>query len=180
LLVMRDAREAKDPKLAELLQAALKSERFLLASQWFHCIDAASANGVRKRAAAALFQGENAPLLVLSSWDGRQRVELLGSIDQKVTWQKIASVLKHDYAKDPTVHAKELNELLNKFDFLDDKKKELTAQLARTKDEAKAANLRKKLEGFEKEREQLLAAEKKWRDLGLRRDPTADGDKKTE
>lgn len=180
LLLMRDTREVKDEKLTALLQAALKSERFLLASQWFHCVDVSTAARDHKRASEALFRGANPPLMILSSWDGSTRVELLGTPEQTITWAKIASVLKHDYSKDATLHAKELNELLNKFDALDDKRKALTEQLARAKDELKAALVRKKIEALEQERELVLAAEKKWRDLGPRRESGEKGEKKAE
>lgn len=164
-------RNSADEKIDALLQAALASERFQLASQWFHCVRV-DVEDVANSHYQKLFDGRNPAHLVLSTWDGTKRVEMLGRVGHKVTWSKIQSVLKAEYKKNPYTAIKGLEKLLNSFDALDKRESELSAQLARCKESGKDDQC-KKIEGqlaeLAEERKQLLAEEQELEDLELRR-----------
>ena len=171
LIYLRDHKSS--PKVTSLLTSALKSERFQLASQWFHCVQVSNDVLQEGHAYHALFRGKNPARLLLASCDGKKIVPFLGTVQQKVNWPAIAGVLKKGYKKDPTTAVKKIERLLSKFDALDDKRKELRAQLARAgkkNQRSRIKILEAKLAANEKDRTQVFADKTKLEDLGLRGD----------
>jgi hypothetical protein len=160
-----------DQDVEPLLTAALKSERFQLASKWFNCVTVDESVLEKTHPYHSLFDGRNPGRLVLASRDGSKVVDFLGTGQQRVSWSSIASVLRKDYKKDPTSAVKGMERLLSKFDALDNQRKELNAQLERytkknQQDKMKAYE--KKIAANEKERTALLEQKAKLEDLALR------------
>lgn len=170
LMFWRDS-DKRDPKVVKLLAAALKSERFQLASQWFYCVKVGDEVLQTNHPLNSLFVGRRPAALVLLSADTKKRVSFLGTKQQRVKWTPIASVLKASYKKNPTNAVKALHKLLYKFDALDSKKRELASQLARAEkknNKYKAASVQKKMLLAKKDRTEVLAEEEKLRKLVLR------------
>jgi len=164
--------DQRDERVKTLLGQALKSERFSLASQWFHCVKVGDEVLGEHHPLHELFDGRNPPALVLVTPDAKKRVAFLGTSSQKVKWTPIASVLKASYKKNATTAVKGLEKLLCEFDRLDGKKNELNAQLARAekkRNKGKVASIRKKLAAEAKDRSKALEAEAKLRDISLRK-----------
>ncbi len=160
-----------DKKVQDLLSAALKSERFQLASQWFNCMQIDEGVLDVDHPSHSVFSGRHPGRLVLASADGRKVVKFLGTAKDRVSWAGIASILKPAYRKDPTAAVKGIERLLSKFDALDSKRKELQAQLARyaKKQQAdKIKSFKKKLAKNEKQRTKLFEQKKKLENLQLR------------
>jgi bacterioferritin (cytochrome b1) len=169
LMILRRSTES-GKKIQKMLTEALKSERFQLASKWFQSIELDDAVLEEDHPYHLLFAGKHPPALLLASPNGKKIVRFLGTRSQKVNWRDVSSVLMASYKGNPTKSVKGLERLLSKFDALDDRRKELNAQIARyqeKKDTAKVKSLNAKLAVHEKEREKVLAEEKKLRSLVL-------------
>jgi len=151
----------------------MKSERFILASQWFHCIKVDARVVEESHPYHALFAGKDAPRLVLATWDGGKVQEFLGDRKDKISWNAISKVLDAEYKRNPDRAMKELGKLLSKYDAIDARQKELEAQLERAKEKGrsdKESSIQKKIEELAKEKEEAFALEAKVRDLGLLRE----------
>ncbi|MCA8941250.1 MAG: hypothetical protein KDB80_01715 [Planctomycetes bacterium] len=178
LLIIRPVDEKKDKQVFDLFQAAIKSERFQLASQWFHCIKLEEKN-IEESIYRKLFDGRNPAHMILATWDGKYRVELLGTTSHKVTWKKITSVLSKAYKQSPDQAIKQLEKVLNTFDALDQRETELQAQRARCDEKGKASQVKKvdrQLAELADDREEALELERDARELELRRDDDAPSD----
>ena len=104
-------------------------------------------------------------------WPTASRLPTTSKSNHRVNWPGIVSVLKKDYAKDPTAAVKAIERLLNKFDALDDRRKELNSQIERCtekKDAKKIKSLQAKLAKQERAREDIIDQEKRLRELVLR------------
>jgi len=170
LMILRRSK-TPDKKIDKLLAEALKSERFQLASKWFQTVELDDAVLEKDHPYHLLFAGKRPAALLLASPDGKRIVRFLGTKSQKVNWSDVSSVLTTSYKGNPTKAVKGLERLLSKFDALDNRRKELNAQIERyneKKDTAKLKSLNAKLAKQEKEREQVLAEEKELRELVLR------------
>ena len=176
LMVLRRS-ENLDKKVQKMLTEALKSERFQLASKWFQSVELDDAVLEKDHPYHLLFAEKRPPALLLASPDGKKIVRFLGTKSQKVNWRDVSAVLMASYKGNPTKSVKGLERLLSKFDALDNRRKELNAQIARYKekqDAAKIKSLNAKLAVYEKEREKVLAEEKKLRSLVLSSKKKAD------
>jgi len=177
LMVLRrntdvDEEDKAATKIQKLLTAALKSERFQLASKWFQCVEVDDAVLETDHPYHLLFNQKRPPALLLASPDGKKIVRFLSSKTQKVNWAGISSVLKTSYKGDPTKAVKGLEKVLCDFDALDARRTELNAQIERykkKKNTAKIKTLEAKLAKQAKAREKILAEEKRLRELVLRR-----------
>jgi hypothetical protein len=170
LMVLRRGTQM-DEKVQKLLDAALKSERFQLASKWFTCIEVDDAVLEKDHQYHLLFADAHPAALLLASPDGKKIVDFLGTKADKVNWPDISAVLTASYKGNPTRAVKGLERLLSKFDALDNRRKELNAQIQRyneKKDASKLKRLQAKLAEQEKERAEVLAEEKELRELVLR------------
>ncbi len=186
LMVLRRGKDL-DKKVEKMLTEALKSERFQLASKWFQCVEVDDAVLEKDHPYHPLFAEARPALLLLATPDGKRVVNFLASKREKVNWPDISAVLTASYRGNPTKAVKGLERLLSKFDALDNRRKEINAQIERyteRKDEAKLKSLKAKLAEQDKEREVVLAEEKALRDLVLRSKKTdaktgEEGDEKT-
>ena len=176
LMILRRSEEL-DKKIQKLLTEALKSERFQLASKWFQSIELDDAVLEEDHPYHLLFARKRPAALLLASPDGKKIVRFLGTRSQRVNWRDVSAVLMASYKGNPTKSVKGLERLLSKFDALDNRRKELNAQIARheeKQDTAKIKSLKAKLAVHEKEREKVLAEEKKLRSLVLSSKKKAD------
>ena len=172
-----DEQSKADKKMQKLLTDALKSERFQLASKWFQCVEVDDAVLETDHPYHLLFNQKRPPALLLASPDGKKIVHFLSRKSQKVNWAGISSVLHASYRGDPTKAVKGLEKLLCDFDALDDRRKELNAQIERCnekKNTAKLKVLQAKMAKQEKVRQEILAEEKRLRALVLRSKKKAD------
>lgn len=163
--------EERDPKVKKLYDAALKSERFTLASKWFHCVKVGDEVLHADHPLHQLFEGKNPAALVMVSPDLSKQVSFLGTARQKVKWAPIARVLRAAYKKDATAAVKGLESLLCKFDALDSRQNELNSQLARAEkaeNASKIAAIQEKQAETAKEFEIAFAEETKLRELVLK------------
>ncbi len=170
LMILRRATEV-DKTMKRLLNGALESERFQLASKWFQCIQVDDAVLEEDNEYHVLFEQRRPTTLILASPDGKKIVNFLGTKSKKVNWRDINGVLKASYKGDPTKAVKGLEKLLSKFDALDDRRKELNSQLercAKKKDAKKIKSLQAKLAKQERDREDIIEQEKRLRELVLR------------
>jgi hypothetical protein len=170
LLINRET-EVRDPKVAKLHKEALASERFSLASHWFHCIKVGDEVLAEHHPLNPLFAGKNPAAIVLLSPDGKKQVSFLGTVQQRVTWTAIAGVLASAYEKDATNAVKELEKLLCTYDKIDGEVNELNAQIARAEkrqDQKKVAAVQNKLKAVEEQRQKAIAQEEELRKLVLR------------
>jgi hypothetical protein len=170
LLLLLDT-ETTDKKVQALLDSALHSERFTLASKWFHCVRVDTSVLEKDHPYHALYSGKNPARLLLASRDGGRIVRFLGTPRQKVTWAGIVSVLKKDYRLDPTAAVKGIERLLSKFDALDDKQKELQAQLDKAEKNNRldtVALYRKRIDALDADRTRALARKAGYEELVLR------------
>ena len=170
LMILRRAAKV-DKTMKRLLNGALESERFQLASKWFQCIQVDDAVLEEDNEYHVLFEHRRPPTLILASPDGKKIVNFLGTKSQKVNWRDIGGVLKASYKGDPTKAVKGLEKLLSKFDALDDRRKELNSQIERCtekKDAKKIKSLQAKLAKQERAREDIIDQEKRLRELVLR------------
>lgn len=179
LLIVRECKvdpAKKANKLDGYLTSALQSERFIIASQWFNCIKV-DANVVEERHPYnSLFTGKKPPRMILSTWDGSKRIAMLGKGQAKVTWAKISKLLRMEYQKDATKAVKELQKLLNSYDSLDQRDRELREQLENGKLRGKLARVRsleKSLAEQMRRREEVAKRESALKNLVLKRDLAA-------
>jgi vacuolar-type H+-ATPase subunit I/STV1 len=180
---VRDPKLTPDQKLDGWLEGAINSERFQLASKWFHCIKVDARVVEENHPYHALFAEKNPPRMILSTWDGKKTLELLGTRKAKCSWKKLAKILDMEYRRNPDKAMKELGKLLSKYDFLDAREKELESQLASAKDKDRASKVKsceKKIAELAKEREEAFALETKVRDLLLERELARKEKEKTE
>ncbi len=122
----------------------------------------------------ALFEGRRPPHLFLTTWDGRVRYDLDGRQSQKKLWGIMTKILELEYRRNPESAVRNWLRLLNQFDFLDSRIRELEDQIARLQEKGdlrRAAALEKKLAHFKNDKEKALAREKDLMNLVLRRAP---------
>lgn len=174
LLILRLTHDTRSStrKERKLLGEALASERFKLASQWFHCVQVTKAVMEKDHPYHGLFAGKSPPRIILATPDGKKVVHFLGNASQRVNWPDIAGVLKTAYEKDPTTAIRSLERLLNTFDVLDAKIMNLGDQIAMASEKNNTSSLellKAKLEKLEVERKKVLAEEKELRELVLRK-----------
>lgn len=160
-------------KERKLLKAALASERFKLASHWFHCVQVTKEVLEKGHPYQCLYSGKNPPRIILASADGKKVVRFLGNARQRVNWADIATVLKNSYEKDPTKAIRGLERLMNTFDVLDAKVANLGDQIALASEKNNTATLKMlkaKLAKAETERQKALVDERQLKDLGLKKE----------
>ena len=116
--------------MRKLLKEALASERFKLASHWFHCVQITKEVMEKGHPYRCLYEGRNPPRLILATADGKKVARFLGTAGQRVNWPAIAAVLKAAYEKNPTKAIRDRERLITTFDVLDAKISNLGDQIA--------------------------------------------------
>lgn len=171
-LLIQVMRKETDTRIAAYLKAALKSERFQLASKWFQCYQLPAEVLEEKHAYHPLFDDRNPPHLLLISRDGRKSAEFLGTRSRTVKWSKIAQVLAYEYRENPTRSVKDIERLLSEFDAVDSRIADTDKRIAaaeESKDATKLRGLKRDRAELDREQQQLFARKKKLETLQLRR-----------
>jgi len=183
LLVMRECSLCKDGDEA-LLQRSLSNDRTLLLTKWFRCVrlpaHIAETNHPFHYVFNNLILKERWPHVFLLAHPGAEAVTFPGTQTQAQLWKGMTSVLEQRYAKDPVKALKEWLTVLDTFDTLDVRRRQLQEQLdeVRSKEgpsSARAKKLDEQIAKLNDEREATLAREAKVRDLGLLPMPRAVG-----
>lgn len=173
LLVLRDCDRCKGKDDA-LLSKTLSNEKTLLYARFFHCVKLDRRVVEESHPWHALFADEKPPHLFISSYDGSIVEQLPGTQTQKELWSTMLKVLKNDYQRDAVVAVREWLRVLDKFDSLDSREKELTSQIDEhimKGNKNREAALRRDLAALTKERENACEGEKRVIDLILKHAP---------
>lgn len=174
LLVLRECSLCKDGDEA-LLSRALNNDRTLLMTKWFRTVRLpahVTENSHPFHKAFAGFFADGWPHFFLLSHPGATPVTFTGTQTQMQLWKGMQDVLGLRYAKDPAKALKEWLSVLDTFDTLDSRRRQLQDQLDEVRatdgpDSAKAKKLTASLARNTEEREAALMREAKARDLGL-------------
>jgi hypothetical protein len=173
LLVLRECNVCAGSDFA-LLQRATGNDRTMLLTQWFHCVRLPASITHAEHGLHNLFAGARPPHLFFATNDGKEIETLPGDQTQSVVWTTMTKVLRRSYRDDPTAAVKQLLELLNDFDGLDQREAQLRRRLDAEIERHGPASagfkrLKAKFSEMQKERKALLARERKLRDLGIKR-----------
>ena len=175
LLVLRECSLCKDGDEA-LLQRSLNNDRTLLLTKWFRTVRLPAHVAEAGHPFHNVFGGYNFkdtwPHFFLLAHPGASPVTFTGQQTQTQLWKGMADVLGQRYAKDPNKAIKEWLSVLDAFDTIDARKRQLQEQLdeVRATDGPQSSRARKLTEGLAKlqtERDATLAREAKAKDLGL-------------
>ena len=172
LLIVRECDRCKGTDDA-LLDRRLDNEKTILMTRWFRCVKLPNTVLEDNPPYRNLFQGEHPPHLFLCRYDGSEPVALFGEQTQSQLWDAMEALVAREYQGNIRTAVKGLLRLLNDYDALDSRERELRVRLEETIDKdgdksLKVRDLRKKIDALQREREQLKAREDKLGDLGMR------------
>ena len=176
LLVLRECSLCKDGDEA-LMSRSLTNDRTLLLTKWFRTVRLPSHVTEQSHPFFNLFASlystkDGWPHFFLLAYPGAQPVTFTGQQTQTQLWKGMQDVLGQRYAKDPAKATKEWLSVLDGFDVVDARRRQLQEELDATRasegpDSQKAKRLNEALAKLQIEREELLAREAKVKDLGL-------------
>lgn len=175
LLVLRECDACQGTDLP-LLDVARNNDRTMLLSKWFRVVRlpthvAEPSHPLHNVFEAYTWDGP-VPHFFLLSHPTAKPVAFTGGPTQQTLWKGMLSVLRERYMSDPAKAAKQYLALLDQFDIVDAKLLRLNEELLAARaekgpDSDRAKDLTARLADAQKEREDLLATEKKVLDLGL-------------
>lgn len=176
LLVLRECSLCKDGDEA-LLQRSLNNDRTLLLTKWFRTVRLPAHVAEAGHAFYNVFAGwgfkDTAwPHFFLLAHPGATPVTFTGQQTQMQLWKGMHDVLAERYVKDSAKAVKEWLTVLDSFDTIDARRRQLQEQLdearaAEGPESSRAKKLTENLARLQTEREATLAREAKVRDLGL-------------
>lgn len=175
LLVLRECSLCKDGDEA-LLQRSLNNDRTLLMTKWFRTVrlpaHVAEAGHPFHNVFGAYDFKDSWPHFFLLAHPGARPVTFTGQQTQVQLWKGMNDVLGQRYAKDPAKAVKEWLSVLDAFDTIDARRRQLQEQLDEVRatdgpDSARAKKLGEGLAKLQEEREATVAREAKAKDLGL-------------
>ena len=174
LLVLRECSLCKDGDEA-LLQRSLNNDRTQLLTKWFRTVRLPSHVTEYGHPFFNVFAHaykDSWPHFYLLAHPGAQPVTFSGTQTQTQLWKGMVDVLEQRYAKDPNKAVKEWISVLDAYDAIDAKRRQMQEQLdeARANEGPESARAKKLVEGLAKldaEREATAAREAKVKDLGL-------------
>lgn len=175
LLVLRECSKCKDSDEA-MLHRALDNERTRLLTRWFRTVRLPSHVAEAGHPFFNVFDGhgfENGwPHFFLLANPGAKPVSFAATSTPTQLWKGMTDVLELRYAKSPDKAMKEWLSLLDTFDKVDARHRELEDQLAEVRatdgpDSSRAKKLAEDLQKNAAERDAALAREKQILDLGL-------------
>lgn len=175
LLVLRDC-DRCNGKDDALLSKTLNNERTQLYTQWFHCVKLDRQVVEKSHPWHALFAGKKPRHLFLTSWDGKKVVALPGTQTQKDLWGVLQRILKVDYKKVAKPAVRSWQRVLDSYDAIDSRQKELERQLDMqlvAKNKQRIARIQKRLSKLANDRKANEAKEKAVMNLVLRHAPKA-------
>ena len=175
LLVLRECPGCQDGDDA-LLTRSLDNERTMLLTKWFRTVRLPAHAAEPSHPFYGVFASNTfpngLPHFFLLAHPGAQAVKFTGQQTQAQLHKGMLDVLGQRYAKDATKAVKQWLSILDTFDMLDGRQRQLTEQLdavraAEGPQSTKAMSLTAELAKIATEREATLARESKVRDLGL-------------
>lgn len=175
LLVLRECSLCKDGDEA-LLQRSLNNDRTLLLTKWFRAVRLPAHVAEAGHPFYNVFGGYNFkdgwPHFFLLTHPGATPVTFTGQQTQTQLWKGMADVLGQRYAKDPNKAMKEWLSVLDAYDTIDARKRQLQEQLDEVRatdgpDSSRAKKLGEGLAKLQAERDAAMAREAKAKDLGL-------------
>ena len=175
LLVLRECSKCKDSDEAMLFRA-LDNERTLLLTRWFRTVRLPSHVAEAGHPFFNVFEGHGFeggwPHFFLLAHPGAKPVTFTATQTPSQLWKAMGEVIEQRYAKNVDKAIKEWQSLLETFDKVDARHRQLEDQLAEVRaeagpDSARAKKLAEELKQNADERDAALAREKQVLDLGL-------------
>lgn len=175
LLVLRECRLCQGSDGA-LLSRSLANDKTMLLTKWFRTVKLPAHVAENGHAFHNVFKGyefeDGWPHFFLLAHKDAKPVEFSGTQTQSQLWKAMTDVLEDRYAKDPKRALKKWLSLLDSYDALDSRRRDLNEQLLEVRatkgpDSSRAKKLAKKLAELDEERADLEKAEKDVMDLGL-------------
>ncbi len=172
LLVLRDCLTCTGTDDALLTRQA-DNEKTLLLTRWFHCIRLPADVLEADHPFHELFAGEDPGHLFVSSWDGSNRKDLNGAQSRTELWSAMGGLLGSEYESGHETALRQLLNLLDRFDGIDQRIEELERALDSAVERegpggAKVTKMKKELVRLEEERSELRAEAARLSELELR------------
>ncbi len=175
LLVLRECNLCKEGDEA-LLQRSLNNDRTLLLTKWFRTVRLPAHIAEAGHPFHNVFAGydfkDSWPHVFLLAHPGATPVTFTGQQTQTQLWKGMQDVLGQRYTKNPAKAVKEWLAVLDAFDTIDTRRRQLQDQLDEVRatdgpDSSRAKKLTEGLARLDDERKLALAREAKARELGL-------------
>ncbi|MCA8955858.1 MAG: hypothetical protein KDC87_07280 [Planctomycetes bacterium] len=171
LLVLRECTKCRGTDDA-LLTRSLDNERTMLLTGWFHCVRLPATVRERSHPLRVLF-ADRPDHVLFATFDGSQVHTLRGDQTQAEVWKTMSGLLRASYKRDAVNAVKDMLELLNQFDTLDSQDAEVSRRLDDTLEKRgpkspQFRRLKSRHDALQAKRKELLAREKKLRDLQLK------------
>ncbi len=175
LLVLRECSLCKDGDEA-MLSRSLSNDRTLLLAKWFRTVRLPAHVTEATHPFHNVFEGYGFeggwPHFFLLAHPGAAPVTFTGQQTQSQLWKGMQEVLAQRYVKDAQKAVKEWLSVLDTFDTIDTRRRQLQDQLGAVRanegpESDKAKKLNESLARLDADRAQALAREAKVRDLGL-------------
>jgi hypothetical protein len=122
LLVLRECKQCNGTDDA-LLSSGGDNERTFLLARWFHCVKLPVDVRDQDHPFYALFPQDDAEHLFVASADGSTRIGLEVEASRTGLWDALRDVIAADYKKKPERSLKQIAQLLNDFDVVDEQRR---------------------------------------------------------
>ncbi|MGE3173018.1 MAG: hypothetical protein AB7O97_10375 [Planctomycetota bacterium] len=170
MLVLRECLQCQGTDLA-LLSREFANERTMLLTDWFHCVKIPANVSQADHPYHNLFP--NHSHLFLATADGSVRVDFDGMQSQTSLWRAMGKMLRQSYDGSAETSVKGILKLLAQYDIVDEKEarllKELDEELeTRGAQSSRVRKLQEELKALGDQRADLLARERKLRELELK------------
>lgn len=181
LLVLRECNLCKGGDDA-MLSSSLANDRTQLLSKWFRMVRLPAHVTEKSHPLHNVFAGFNfensLPHFFLLAHPTAKPVAFSGQQLQSELWKGMVNVLEQRYVKDPLKAVREWMSLLERFDMLDARRLQLTEQLSEVRatdgpSSERAKKIGADLQRNDEDRAEAVAREKRVRDLGLVKMPSA-------
>ena len=124
LLVLRECSFCNKTDDA-LLTPGIDNERTMFLARWFHCVKLPVDVILPDHSFNALFPNDDAEHLFVSAVDGSTKAPLEADTSRVDLWSAMGKVLAAAYVKDPMIAYKEVHQVFDRLDVLDQKLAEL-------------------------------------------------------
>jgi hypothetical protein len=162
LLVLRECKQCNGTDDA-LLSSGADNERTFLLARWFHCVKLPVDVRDENHPFYALFPEADAEHLFVSAYDGSNRIGLEVEASRTGLWQALRDVIDAEYKRKAERSLKQIAQLLDDFDVLDQRRRETQVRrdelfLEEGADSRKVKKLDAELAGIDAELEDLHEA----------------------
>ncbi len=172
LLVLRECGNCVGTNKALLGHQVRANERMLLLTRWFHCIKLPPHAAEPGHPFHNLFAGDEDMMLVTA--DEGKRLTFSGRQAQTKLWKAMNDILRREYERSANASIGKLMRLLDEFDTLDAKERDLQEQLDRALVAAgpsapRTVKLVRQLSDLQRQKQRVVERERQLADLGLRK-----------